>query len=229
VAEDSKGKRFVFDQKAGKFVEGKAAPWLPPEQMRGLPQNFTTRDSSDGDKVHEDDPPHIVQALIHEQTKAEQKPKEDLPTAVKVLADSLAPTGEVVPLNQERIDIVRFRIIRARINRLFGDPKPEIALRDLKVDYVFFPRDNVNAYELRAKVKRDGVEKLPWPLPKHLKNFKLEIDIYNWPESVLDGLKAIGHKPPNIQEMIANARRHASITEELQREESLLWSPGGDN
>ena len=224
---DSKGRRFVF--KDGKFVEGKATPWLPPQHMRGLPAAWTTKEEADGDKVHELDPPHIVKALVQEQAKVEQTQTKDLPAAVQRVSSSLAPLGENVPLSQERIDIVRFRIIRARVSRLAQSPQPEKDLAAIRVDYVFFPENNVNKYELRAKVARHGARALPHPLPKHLRAFRLEVDIYNWPESVVDALTALGYKPPNIREMINDAKRRSSIAQELQREESLVWTPGGDN
>lgn len=215
---ESKGKRFVFDAKAGKFVPGKAAPWLPPEHMRGLPADWTTREIAEGDKIHEYDPPHIIKGLMQDQAKAQEKTKTDLVGALKTLSDAVAPVGESVPLNQSRIDVVRFRVIRARVTRLFQSPSPEKALADLKVDYLFFPENNVNKYELRPK------HKMPYPLPKHLRGLKLEVDIYNWPASVLDALKQIGHEPPNIKEMLADAKRRHSISKELEREESLIWT-----
>lgn len=213
--------RFVF--KDGKFVEGKATPWLPPEHMRGLPGSFVTRDEAESDKIHELDPPHIVQGIIYDQKKALEAEKKDMPAALEKFSQSVAPLGARVPLNQNRIDVVRFRVIRARITRLFASPDQQKALADLRVDYLFFPEDNVNKYELRSKAQ------LPAKLPKHLRNFKLEIDIYNWPQSVVDALTSIGQKPPNIREMINDARRKAEIAEELQREESVLWTPGGDH
>lgn len=222
----SRGK-FVW--RDGKWVEGSAAPWLPPEHMRGLPASFTTKHEAEGDKVHELDPPHIVKALVRDQTLAEQKVKGDLPSALKTLSDNAAPIGEAVPLNQIRIDIVRFRIIRARVGRLAQSTHPDKDLAELKVDYVFFPENNVNKYELRAKWRRRGTAAMPHPLPKHLRPFKLEIDIYNWPESVIDALKAVGQTPPNIKEMIADAKRRSSIAQELQREEGVIWTPGGSN
>lgn len=223
---DDKGKRFVF--KDGKFVPGKAKPWLPPMEMRGLPQNWTTKDISDGDKIHEYDPPHIIKELMRKQDANERAASTSLPAALQALSNAAAPLGESVPLSQERIDLVRFRIIRARVNRLASSAQPEKDLADIKVDYVFFPDNNVNNYQLRAKVARHGARALPHPLPKHLRPFKLEVDIYNWPESVINALKSVGQTPPDIKEMIADAKRRASIARELQSEESHILIPGRD-
>lgn len=203
--------RFVWDPKTQSFTEGKAGPALLPEHMRGLPSSFVTKDTSDGDKIHELDPPHIVKALVREQTNKEQTSAK--PDAVEVLASSLAPIGERVPLNQTRIDLVRFRIIRARITRLAGS-----GVLNTKIDYVWFPEDNVNLYELRPV--------LPRKLPRHLRNYRLELDIFNWPRSIVDALVALGHKPPDIKEMIRVAKRRREVVEELGREESLIWTPG---
>lgn len=221
--DDSKGKRFVF--KDGKFVEGKAGPEQLPEHMRALPSSFITKHEAEGDKVHELDPPHIVEALVKDLTEKEQpKPTLDgLPLAVQALSASMAPLGAVVPLNQRRIDVVRFRIIRSRIDRLCkeaeaGTIKLEDALKN--VDHVWFPEDNVNKYELRKGLPPPNSMR-----PKRLHNYRLELDIMNWPQSVIDALEALGHKPPNVKEMITNARRKASVIAEISREESAIWTP----
>lgn len=218
MGEQDKGKRFVL--RDGKFVEGKASPWLPPEHMRKLPQSFTTRDEAEGEKVHELDPPHIVRALTAEQSKLEAKPA--LPEAVQQVADALFPSNEVVPLSQERIDIIRFRVLRARITRLAASPDPQKALDETKVDYIYFPENNVNKYELRAKEARPGVSALPHPLPRHLRGFRLELDIYSWPQSMVDALAQLGIVVPDFRRMFDDIRRQASVAEELQRAESSL-------
>lgn len=223
-----KGKRFVF--RDGKFQEGKATPWLPPEHLRGLPSEFVTKDTSDGDKIHELDPPHIVKELVAKHEAALSKSSDSLPNTVRRLSEAVAPVGARVPLSQERIDIVRFKTIRSRITRLAASPEPEKDLAEMNVDYVFFPDNNVNKVEIRKKPGNPGrYRPLPQPLPKHLRGFKLEIDIYNWPESVLDALAALGHKPPNIKEMLDDAKRRSDIAQELQREERLVWTPDGNH
>jgi hypothetical protein len=225
-------KRLVFDDKTGKFAptSGPTAEVLP-QHMRGLPGEITTKDAAEGDKVHPDDPPHIVKSIIHEQAKrlaiGEQ---QNLPDAVKQLSEATAPVGERVPVNQARVDVVRFRIIRSRINRLC-DEHAKLArmgvgmplarfLKDMPVDHVWFAKNNVNAYELRR-----GLPPPNFKRPAHLKSVKLEIDILNWPESVLDALKAMGHTAPNIPEMLLDAERRTSVLQELGREEGLIWTP----
>lgn len=203
--------RYVWDVVKQAFKPGKAKPALRPEFMRSIPESYTTKDIADGDKVHELDAPHIVEELVHQQKQAEEGQKaRTLPQALEALAAAIAPLGERVPLNQTRIDLVRFRLIRTRIQRAAAANDMSL----LRVFYVWFPEDNVNVYEIR--------DALPEKLPKHLRGYALEIDPMCWPRSVVDALASIDIKVPTPRELMNDLRGEASVAEEIQREESDL-------
>ena len=214
---------FVWDKEKGTFVEGKASPELVPEHMRGLPASWTTKDEAEGDKVHALDPPHIVEELVEKNLAAENPAvKKELTPALKALEAAIAPPGVVVPLNQIRIDLVRFRIIQKRVAKYAAAVAAGQECDLAKIDLVWFPSDNVNVYMLMPR------EKAPAKRPPHLRNYKLEIDIFNWPQSILDALLELGQQPPNIQEMIKDAKSRHSVVEEIRSEEDRLQG-GGDN
>lgn len=199
--------RFVWDDKHKTFVEGKASPELLPQHMRSLPSSYVTKDAAEGDKVHPDDPEHVVKTLISDQQKKEAEvPKPEMPLAVQALAESLVPLGVKVPLSQRRIDVVRFRIIKARVDRM-----AKTGALDTSIVFVWFPEDNVNRYELRKT--------LPRKLPRHLRHYKLAIDVFNWPQSIIDALESLGYKY-DVQEMIHAAQARFAVSQEVRDSEA---------
>ena len=64
----SKGTKKVF--RNGKWEDGSASPELRPEDMRGMPDDFVTKDEGDPDRVHKLDPPHIKRAVAHDRAKS---------------------------------------------------------------------------------------------------------------------------------------------------------------
>jgi hypothetical protein len=197
----------------GKWEEGSATPWLPPEQMRSLPADLQTRDTSDPDRVHELDAPHIVDALKADWEARQQgrdpitgKPVEDTSRAKKY---RVAQPGENVPLNQEQVDFVRMRVLKAVVDQAYEDTL-EGRCPDLSVRHVWFPHDNVNIYELR-----DGPAPVRSLRPKRLRSLDLEIDMYNWPRRIVGILEESGQKVPDVRKECIRAMEEAAFRREL--------------
>lgn len=156
--------------------EGKAAPELLRSDLRRLPGDLVTKEVGDGEKIHELDEEHTRLALIQEHDKKlqgkepEQEEEAGAPAALR---------DEERLLTQERIDIIRLRVMRA-IAKNAQTPEEKLALR-----HVWFPRNDINAYSLR-----DGNAPGDADRPKHLRRFKLEIDLASGrlPETVVDRL-----------------------------------------
>lgn len=174
-------------QEDGTWREGCATPRLLREDLRRLPGEIVTRDDEDDSKAHELDPAHVVEAIAYEHGKAEREEgkKDTDDVAVKKLG--AAKVGERVPLSQWEIDIVRMRIIQTLVAEYAMDVQAGRCVDVERLRHVWFPSNNVNAYELR-----DGAEPPNIKRPGHLKNFKLTVDVLNPPESVAEVLRARG-------------------------------------
>jgi len=180
--------RYVWDPVTKKFQSGKAAPELLREDLRALPSEFLTKDIEDGTRIHEIDDPH-TQEDLKDQLQEEKSALPPLPAG--------APVGEVVPLNQWQVDLVRLRAMQSVIHAESRKAKP-----DLSVRHLWFPRNNVNEYALRRGNPPSDRER-----PVHLKGLRLEIDVFEWPARLKDELEARGHVLPNLREEFANGQR----------------------
>lgn len=172
----------------GTWEDRPAKPEALPEHLRSLPGDLVTKDEADEDKIHQEDAPHIVEALKYEADKREHEATRE-PTAKEHAAAVVqdAPLGEVVPLSQQRVDVVRFRIIRSLL-AWFVDvlERGDNLILD-QVHHVWFPSNNVNEYLLRRGKAPPEADR-----PEHLRRLRLEIDIMDPPQSIVDAFEAAG-------------------------------------
>ena len=187
-----KGKKYVFDEKSQTFKEGKASPWLPPEQMRGLPADYTTKDPSDPDRIHELDPPHIVEALTEEQKKAEEEPpSSEAVEALKALFNEVY-IGRRVPITQERVDVVKFislwNFVKAQSKKIAAGLQDDI---DWRIHHLWFPTPYMHRREKRLGKPPSRILRPAW-----LKDIDLVLDLDSWPRSVCDRLEELGLETP---------------------------------
>jgi hypothetical protein len=213
-----KGKRWVLDEKTGKFKEGKAKPKLLREDLRKLPSEWVTDEVQDGSRIHEDDPEHVREALVDDLVEAERSdnPVPNAVEAVLQLAD--APLSErVVPLSQWRIDAVRLRVIFALIENARVRAKKGKTV-NLEVRHLRFPTNNIHGYELRP-----GPPPAPSKLHPHERGFKLWVDPFNWPPDLTEALKKAGVDIPNLEneESLYRAYRLKLSEERIKRDESF--------
>ena len=198
--------RWVMTE-GGEFREGSAGPELPPPQLRALPGELVTKDAASPNQAHVDDPEHIVGDIVYQAAKRE---REDAlpPSIAEALRSYEAPIGEVVPLTQQRIDLVRFRLAQARLARFEGELSRGRDVDLFEPVHVWFPCDNVNHYELRnGHPPPDRRGNWPSGRPKHLLRFALEVDVLSPPRSIRDTLAEMGivltdHKDELINGMI---------------------------
>jgi hypothetical protein len=194
--------------KQGHWREGGASPRLWRPDLASLPSECVTKDASSEDQAHELDPPHIVEDVAYQHIKKEEeaaKPKQK--TAKDLFKEYGAPIGEVVPLSQTRVDLVRFRIGAARLNyyleRLEMSENIDI---DEKL-HVWFPKNNVNEYYLRpgsAPLLGDSKER-----PPHLRYLHLEIDPLSPPKSIRDLMALEGIQFQDARFLLEQARAEA--------------------
>ena len=194
-----RGKRVMKED--GTWHEGSASPKLLKENLRNLPGEIVTEEDADDSKAHELDPQHVVDAIAYEHGKAQrQEGQKNKTTEDEVLYERFgAPLGEKVPLTQPKIDYVRMRIIRTIIANYAMDLQNGVLPDTDHLYHVWFPENNVNNYALKH-----GKEPANLKRPPHLKNFKLTVDIHEWPKSIEDALEAKGIDPKrwrDIQEM----------------------------
>lgn len=188
-----KGARKVFRE--GEWQEGKATPWLPPEQMRGLPQEWTTKDTSDPDKIHELDAPHIVEALVDEQVKKETAGESHDALEKKVFARYDLWRG---PLDQLHVDFIKFKAIRNLVKAAMIFHKRGAKFPLPRVRHLWFPKNKLDPRELR-----DGKPPPRALQPAHLKDLDLVVDVYRWPARVFDILKGKGVELPDVAQLEA--------------------------
>ncbi len=181
-------KRLILNEKTGAFEEShQKAKSLIAEHLRGLPGSFTTRDTSDPDKIHELDPPHIVDALTLEQGRAEQR-REKLPS---IYAGVDLWGG---PFDQFHIDLIKFKVIRNLITTAtrFSERGMSFPLR--KLHHLWFPKASLDPRQLRT-----GRPPLRVDLPIYLKDKDLLVDVFNWPERIKDMLRERNEEVPDME------------------------------
>lgn len=171
----------------GKWHDGAATPWLPPENLRGLPSEWVTKDTSDPDKIHELDDPHIVSALVEEQAKA-LLPKKEEPESIIRKYDLWGG-----PFDQLHIDLIKFKAIRnlVRTAQVWAEHGDKFPLK--RARHLWFPEPKLGNRELR-----DGRSPLPRDRPQHLRDKDLIVDVYEWPPRIVDMLKEKGIDTPDV-------------------------------
>ena len=176
--------RGVFVLRDGELTE-KDGPSVENlrEDMRKLPGDYVTKEAADGDRVHIDDEDHVRETIIIDRQAAEAKEeaggeKADINKEAPNLGESEAHT--TIPLNQRRVDNVRFRAVWGLITgaqQLWKEG--QLWEHKLEHHHLWFPEDNVNNYELRP-----GNAPAPNLRPKHMERIELFVDPLNPPESV---------------------------------------------
>lgn len=190
----SRGK-WTLDAKTGLWREGSAKPRLEPEHMRDKPSEITTKHIEEGDKIHEEDPPHVAETIV-EDWKAQDKPKHQMaPGRMDVLkklslehADKrtrLSDLGE--ERRQLEIDIVRMRILFTMVDTLWKRANVGLDIEPDEVNHVWFAADSLGAYSMRRGVAPPNKAR-----PRWTKNMELELDLNNLPRRGMDLLKEAG-------------------------------------
>lgn len=184
----------------GKFVEGKASPELKPEHLRNLPDEWVTKDLADGDKVHELDDPLVASRIVKDLREKEagvvhEKPKSESQQAFDKIKRE--DRNAVVPLNQERVDVVRMYVLRACIGTCLKMVQHKQPSNVRAIRHLWFTNDNINEYELR-----DGNPPPDSKRPKHLRGLSLEIDLLHWPRRMVDRLEKLGITVPDFEKAL---------------------------
>jgi hypothetical protein len=190
----------------GKWEDGAATPELLPEHMRGLPGEWLTKEEAHPNNIHTLDPPHIVGALIDEHVKKlNDADKSETPDeAVKKLP--CAQPGEVVPLSQWEIDIVRMRVLRSLVKSAIAEKKNGGSPNVRAIQHLRFEENNVNNYALHAGNPPSDQDRLP-----HERGFQLAIDVLHWPERIVELLQTKGHDVPNIEKLLEETTQEQRI------------------
>ncbi len=170
--------RYVVTDKGEQ--KAKASPELLPDFMRGLPSDLVTKEIEVEDRVHAEDPPHIVKALA-----SEYADKELGKVAIDPYAEPDAPEVDTrMPVTQEAIDVRRLAVMR----RWANTQKERILNHvptDMRVKHLCFPDpDNHSHYELHDGNHSACIERVVsgdrYQFCQHLKHLKgkqLEIDL----------------------------------------------------
>ena len=204
VVWDAEGKRREVDRVAG---------WLPPEHMRKLPGDYYTQDTSDPDRVHELDDPHIVEALVAEQDKKniEEEKLVGLPAAKAAADEALAFKN--IPFTQENIDWIRFKTISNLVKSAITQIERQLP-RTVKLNgkqHLWFPNANFEIVELREGNAPADVDR-----PGHLKGKHLFVDVLHWPVSIEQKMKAKGIDLPNVQVLLEKTKPVIMLDEKLR-------------
>jgi hypothetical protein len=165
--------RYIFDAKGKKReVKGHKHRFRKtPDNMKGLPQDLIGTDMADPDKVDTLDAPHVVEGIVEDYVE-----KQEAPEKKKKLR--CAQPGEYVPLSQWEIDCARMRVIKVSVDRYIEEAKSGVT-PNWGVKHLWFPENNVNHYELREGNPPGDAQR-----PKHMRRFRIEIDILNIPETI---------------------------------------------
>ncbi len=224
-----KGRRLVFDEKKGTFVEGKAKPALLDPGLRALPGEFVTREIEDGAKIHELDPEHVRGSLVEEFEKAEneatrkKKPEEKLdelaanPTLLAnaerfLIPGPLASLPDAV-ITQERVDWIRFCALRQKIktamdNISLGLPASQQLAWVESLQHVWFPTPDVRICEVRERKPPPDLLRPAW-----LKKIDLICDVQVWPRRIVDLLASGGIILPSYAQIKSDLAYEAGLQE----------------
>ena len=186
----------------GRWREGTAAPESLREDLRELPSELVTKDPSSPDQIHELDPPHIVEDLVYQHEKR-QRDADKPPELAELLEPFEAPIGEVVPLTQQRVDFVRFRLIQTRLRLIERKAREGQEVDLFEPVHVWFPRDKVNEYTMhKGFPPPDVLGSWPNGRPRHLLRLHLAVDVLSPPKSIRDILAAHGIELTDVKEQM---------------------------
>jgi hypothetical protein len=149
--------------------------------LAALPGELVTNDPTDETRIHEVDPEHVRDTLVHEyfnpETEVDDEPEktEYSPRPIRV-SDA----------GQRGIDAVK---VRVWWQLLQGSKVPRAMLsgEGQTVFHVWFPTDSLQVYELR-----DGNPPARSERPKYLRDANLVIDMFHIPETIRDELVCQG-------------------------------------
>lgn len=187
--------KWTLDAKTGKWREGAASPRLEPAHMRDKPGELLTREIEEGDKIHEEDPQHIVDSILDD-WEAQDKPKPKMdPGRMEILRKLSLDRAEkhlrLSDLGEERrqleIDIVRMRILFTLVDTYVKQMEEGLDVDPDEVHHVWFPSNQLGVYELRKGPAGHHSNR-----PKWLKGMELELDLNNPPRRGMDLLKEAG-------------------------------------
>lgn len=169
-----------------------------PRGMEMLPSDLVTHDAADRERIHPNDPAHIVKALMKQRARAaarEAPPVVLAQAAVAAVFDSWSKDPiKVKQLAQDWVDIWRSKVI------LNWAQKPLI---EYALHHLWFPDPHrADSVELRV-----GPPPARGDRPKHLKNLNLEVQVLDWPTRLRDIVKDAGADPAAALEEIDVAIR----------------------
>lgn len=204
--------------KDGIWQEGKAAP-EDKGDLAQYPSEFVTKEIADEKRIHPDDPEHIRLALLDDLVKPpEGAPKQAKETLKKY---SCAPLGVPCKVSQWEIDVVRMRVLYATINSALMHVNKGLPF-DLKPKHLWFPKDEIQIYELRHGNPPSDSDR-----PKHLRGMELVVNLFDPPRRLLELLKEQGtplELPTEAQwdilksKCAENAQKEALFQQDLENE-----------
>lgn len=139
--------------------------------MRRLPSEMLTFDADDGDKVHEHDAAHIVDAIEQEHLEKWGEVKKREPRPDPMEADDVLEDLEDWRLTQQHIDVIRLRVMSAWAKTQTNFLAQGHAV-DWNYKHLWFPENDLRIYEMR-----DGNAPPDSSRPQHLRGMELAIDI----------------------------------------------------
>jgi len=188
-------------------VKPKASPELLPEHMRRLPGDLVTKEIEVEDRVHAEDPPHIVKALSSDYVdKAQGKQPVDPhaePEGPK-LDDRRTVTQEAVDVR--RLSVMRRWAMTQQERILAHQPA------DMSVKHLCFPDpDDHGNYALHdgnhsacLERVRVGDRWVSCHTLKHLRGLELEIDLASGrlPTTIIEKLREKGIEVTSVHERL---------------------------
>jgi hypothetical protein len=204
AANEDRPLRYAITEKGER--KEKASPELLPEHLRVLPSDLVTKEIEVEDRVHAEDPKHIVKALASDYADKELGKKPHDPNA-----EPEGPKVESKRLTQEAVDVRRLSVMRrwatTQKERILNH-KPV----DMGVKHLCFPDpDSHEEYGLHdgnqsaciERVSSGGRIKFCQHL-KHLKGLELEIDLGagQLPGTIVEKLRAKGIPVTNVHEQM---------------------------
>ena len=182
-----------------------------PKDMQQIPSELVTHDAGDRDRIHPNDPAHVVKPLLR---AAAQRLANKVPpvvraqAAVGALFDQLQQDPfRFQTLDQEVVDLWRAKTI------LSWAVKPVV---DDRIHHLWFAEEH-NGHSCGL---REGPPPSRGDRPKHLKNLNLEVHVLDWPRRLRDIVKSVGVNPnealEEIRGKIVSQQAHAAAQKARQ-------------
>lgn len=163
-----------------------------PQKFKHLPGEAVTHDCGDRDRIHKNDPGHVVRPLLREFAKrlaANEPPVTRAQAFIRVYFDQRAnDPHRFRNLDQEVVDLWKARTILAWARRASPPDGPR---------YLWFPNGTGWQVELREGAPPPRGER-----PEALRNLNLGIHVLDWPARMRDMVQSIGVDVPAVLEEI---------------------------